>query len=132
MGESRSQDIIAIGGSAGAIEAVREIIGALPRQLPAAVAVVVHHHERAPSVFGSILERLRTLHPVTVDDEVPLQHGRVYVPRSDRHLVIEPGMVRVHRGPKENRARPAVDPLFRSAARAYGPRVLGVVLTGNL
>jgi two-component system chemotaxis response regulator CheB len=132
MAETQGNDVIVIGGSAGAVEAVTQIVRALPRGLPAAVAVVVHHYERAPSVFGRILSRFNTLPPVTVEDEVPLEPGHIYVPPSDRHLVIEPGRLRVNRAAKENRARPAVDPLFRSAAKAYRHRVMGIILTGNL
>ena len=126
------RDIIAIGGSAGAIEAVSTIVRALPPTLPAAVAVVVHHYQRAPNIFGKILDSLQTLPATTVEDEAPLEHGRIYVPSSDRHLTIAPGSLHAIRTAKENRARPAIDPLFRSAAKAYGRRVVGVVLTGNL
>jgi two-component system chemotaxis response regulator CheB len=130
--EPQGRDVIVIGGSAGAVEAVSAIVRALPRDLPAAVAVVIHQHERAPSVLGRILERFDTLPPVTVESEAPLARGRLYLAATDRHLIVEPGLLRATRTAKENRARPAVDPLFRSAARAYGHRVVGVVLTGNL
>jgi two-component system chemotaxis response regulator CheB len=132
MPDGRTRDIVVIGGSAGAIEAVTTIVRALPRELKAAVAIVVHHYERVPSIFGKILDMVGTLPAVTVADQTPLEPGRIYVPVSDRHLVIEPGVVRATRSAKENRARPAVDPLFRSAARAYGRRVIGIILTGNL
>src|SRR3954471_14689663 len=132
MPDGRTRDIVVIGGSAGGIEAVTTIVRGLPRELNAVVAIVVHHYERGPSIFGKILDMVGTLPAVTVADQVPLEPGRIYVPVSDRHLIIEPGGVRATRSAKENRARPAVDPLFRSAARAYGQRVMGIILTGNL
>jgi two-component system chemotaxis response regulator CheB len=126
------RDIIVIGGSAGAIEGSISIVRQLPPALPAAIGIVVHHNERTPSVFGPILDRLGTLPVVTVSGEAPLSMGTVYVPESDRHLIVESSRLRTVRSARENRARPAVDPLFRSAAKAFGPRVLGVVLSGNL
>jgi two-component system chemotaxis response regulator CheB len=126
------RDIIVIGGSAGAIEGVIAIVRALPPGLPAAIGIVVHHSAGAPNIFGQILARLKTLPVVTVAAPVPMEPGTIYVPISDHHLLFESDWVRTSRSAKENRARPAVDPLFRSAARSYGPRVVGVILSGNL
>jgi two-component system chemotaxis response regulator CheB len=86
----------------------------------------------SPSVLPRILTRsgdLTAQHPV---DRERIKPGRIYVAPPDRHLLLEPGIIRLIRGPKENGHRPAVDPLFRTAARAYGPRVVGVVLSGSL
>src|SRR5438128_3868356 len=127
-----SHDIIVIGASAGGVEALREVVRGLPADLAAAVFVVLHVPPQGTSVMPQILSRsgpLKAIHPV---DGEPIKLGRIYVAPPDHHLLVERGHVRVVRGPKENRHRPAVDPLFRSAARAYGPRVVGVVLTGAL
>jgi two-component system, chemotaxis family, protein-glutamate methylesterase/glutaminase len=125
-------DIIVIGASAGGVEALRQVAEGLPADLPAAVFVVLHVAPQSPSILPLILDRagpLRAAHP---EDGEQIRPGRVYVAPPDNHLLIEPGRVRVIHGPKENRHRPAADPLFRSAAVAYGPRVVGVVLTGAL
>ncbi|MFY0576660.1 chemotaxis protein CheB [Cystobacter fuscus] len=103
----------------------------MPKDFPAAVLVVLHLSAGHRSFLPEILARgpLPALHP---QPETPLEPGRIYVAPSDRHLLVEPGRALVNSGPRENGHRPAVDPLFRSAARAYGPRVIGVVLTGAL
>jgi two-component system chemotaxis response regulator CheB len=126
------RDIIVMGGSAGAVEAMSEIVAGFPAELPAAVFVVVHFPAYATSVLPEILARRGALparHPRDGDSIVP---GHIYVAPPDHHLLVERGRVRVVRGPRENGHRPALDPLFRSAARAYGRRVVGVVVTGNL
>lgn len=126
------RDIVVIGASAGGVEAVASIVEALPRDLAAAVFVVVHFPPHTTSVLPRILTRrggMTAMHP---EDGTPIELGCVYVAPPDHHLLVENGHVRLVRGPRENGARPAVDPLFRSAARAYGSRVIGIVLTGNL
>lgn len=126
------RDIVVIGASAGGVEAVATLIEALPRDLAAAVFVVVHFPPHSTSVLPRIITRrggMTAMHP---EDGMPIELGCVYVAPPDRHLIVEHGHVRLARGPRENGARPAVDPLFRSAARAYGARVIGIVLTGNL
>ena len=127
-----NRDIIVIGASAGGVEAVSALVEGLPRDLPAAVFVVVHFPPHATSVLPRILTRLGGMTAVHPRDGDALELGCVYVAPPDLHLLVERGHVRLVRGPRENAVRPAVDPLFRSAARAYGPRVIGVVLTGNL
>ena len=125
-------DIIAIGASAGGVEALMTLARDLPADLPAAVFVVLHIPAQSSSHLPAILSRVGPLaasHPV---DGAAIEHGRIYVAPPDHHLLIEPGRVRVVRGPRENRHRPAVDPLLRTAALAYGPRVIGVILTGAL
>lgn len=125
-------DIVVIGTSAGGVEVLNSLIGGLPADLPAAVFVVMHLAEGAPSVLPSILNRAGRLEAVHPEDGDPVKNGRIYVAPPNLHLLLENGTIRLTRGPKENRHRPAVDPLFRSAARAYGPRIVGVVLTGTL
>jgi two-component system chemotaxis response regulator CheB len=127
-----TKDIVVVGASVGGLEALRTIAGELPKDFPASVFVVLHTAPEAPGVLADILDRagpLPTAYAVEGDRILP---GRIYVAPPDRHLVIEPNRVRLTRGPKENRFRPAVDPLFRSAAQVYGPRVIGVILTGYL
>lgn len=126
------RDIIVIGASAGGVEAVAALVEGLPRDLAAAVFVVVHFPPHATSVLPRILTRrggMTAVHPGNGD---AIELGCVYVAPPDLHLLVERDHVRLVRGPRENAARPAVDPLFRSAARAYGARVIGVILTGNL
>ncbi len=127
-----TKDIIVVGASVGGIDALRAIVGELPTDLPAAVFVVLHSAPEAPGVLADILDRAGALPAAFANDGEHLQPGRIYVAPPDRHLIIEPNRVRLTRGPKENRFRPAVDPLFRSAAQVYGPRVIGVILTGYL
>lgn len=125
-------DIIVIGASTGGVEAVSTLVRSLPKDLPAALFVVIHIPAQATSVLPTILERSGRLPAKHAVDGEQIRLGQIYVAPPDFHLLVERGHVRVIRGPKENRNRPAVDPLFRSAARAYGPRVVGVVLTGAL
>lgn len=109
-----------------------KLVGGLPADLPAAVFVVVHLLPGAPSVLPKILNRSGPLKAVACEDGQPIKRGYIYVARPNFHLLTNDGYVSVMRGPKENRHRPAVDTLFRSAAVAFGPRVAGVVLTGSL
>lgn len=125
-------DIIVIGASAGGVEAVSAVARALPADLPAAVFVVVHFPPYARSLLPEILSRAGALPAAHAQDGETIRHGRIYVAPPGRHLLIEDGVVRLVRGPRENGAIPAVDPLFRSAARWHGARVVGVVLSGNL
>jgi two-component system, chemotaxis family, protein-glutamate methylesterase/glutaminase len=126
-----THDIVVIGASAGGVEASSLLVAQLPRDLKAAVLVVLHL-ARGRSMLPEILSRAGRLPAFHPEDGDPLEYGRVYVARPDHHLIIEPGRVRVVHGPSENGCRPAVDPLFRSAARVYGSRVIGIVLTGAL
>jgi len=123
-------DIVVIGASSGGVEALMELAADLPENLPAAVFVVLHLAEESPSVLPKILARSGPLEAVRAEDGQRVEQGRIYVAPPAYHLLLENGRVRVASGPKENRHRPAVDPLFRSAAVACGPRVVGVVLTG--
>lgn len=126
------RDIIVIGGSAGALPVLIELVGALPADLPAAVFVVIHFSPHVKSRLAAILTRAGSLSAVDARDGEPVLPGRIYVAQPDRHLILQNGHVGVHRGARENRFRPAIDPLFRSAARAYRSRVVGVLLSGQL
>lgn len=125
-------DIIVIGTSAGGIKALSTIVSALPDEMDAVLFIVHHLAADKPSIIPQILKdvsSLPTAHPM---DKEKIQKGRIYIAPPDHHLLVNRGYMRVVRGPQENRFRPAIDALFRSAARAYGPRVVGVVLTGYL
>lgn len=126
------RNIIVIGASAGGFEALKQLVSDLPEDLDASVFIVWHISPDVRGILPQVLNRagrLKTAHAV---DGEPILPGRIYVAPPDHHLLIENGHVRVTRGPKENRFRPAIDPLFRSAAIAYGARVIGVVLSGAL
>jgi two-component system chemotaxis response regulator CheB len=127
-----NKDVIVIGASAGGVEVLKAIMAGLPPDLAAAVLIVLHMAPSSPSVLPPLLQRRCALPVAFAADGQPLAAGRVYVAPPDRHLVVEPGRVRVTRAPRENHSRPAVDPLFRSAALAYGPRVVGVIASGRL
>ncbi|MBW4470614.1 MAG: chemotaxis protein CheB [Stenomitos rutilans HA7619-LM2] len=125
-------DIVVIGASAGGLAAFETLVAQLPSDFPAAIFIVWHIAPDYPSLLPKILARFTPLAVAHAIDQEPIQPGRIYVAPPDRHLLVEPGRVRLSRGPKENRFRPAVDVLFRSAAWSYGARVIGVVLSGTL
>ena len=127
-----AHDIIVVGASAGGVEALSQLVRGLPRDLPASVFIVLHISAQSPSILPEILSRAGNLPAAHAANGEAIEHGRIYVAPPDQHLLIEEGYVHVVRGPRENRHRPAVDPMFRSAALAYGPRVVGVILTGAL
>jgi two-component system, chemotaxis family, protein-glutamate methylesterase/glutaminase len=124
--------LVVVGASAGGIEALRTLVGALPPEFPAPICVVTHTSPESPGVLDAILSRAGPLPAINVRDANRLEPGRIYVAPPDYHLLVEPGRVRVTKGPRENGFRPAIDPLFRSAAQVYGPRTIGIILTGNL
>jgi two-component system, chemotaxis family, protein-glutamate methylesterase/glutaminase len=128
----RTRDIVVIGTSAGGVEALQILVRTLPPKLPAAVFVTIHFPEHGTSVLPRILSRAGSIPAMHAEDRDPIVHGRIYIAPPDHHLLLTPRGVRVVRGPKEKGNRPAIDPMFRSAAVAFGPRVIGVVLTGNL
>lgn len=126
------RDVVAIGASAGGIEALSSVLRALPADFPAAVLVVQHTGVRSESMLSRVLAR-QTLLPLSHPaDGERIEPGRIYVAPPDHHMVMKDDHVRILRGPRENRNRPAIDPLFRSVALARGRRAVGVVLTGLL
>lgn len=125
-------DIIVVGASAGGVEALSQLVANLPKDLPAAIFVVVHIPAHSKSLLPNILSRKGGLPATHAIDNEAIAPGRIYVAPPDHHLLVKQGYIRLVKGPKENSSRPAVDPLFRTAAKAYGRRVVGVILTGTL
>jgi two-component system chemotaxis response regulator CheB len=126
------RDVVVVGGSAGGIEAVSRLVRGLLPGYPGSLFVVIHFPGSVRSILPQILSRAGPLPARHAVDGEPVEPGRIYVAQPDYHLVLHSGYIRLTRDPKEHNSRPAVDPLFRSAARSYGPRVVGIVLSGNL
>ena len=125
-------DIIVVGASAGGVEALTALARAQPADLKAAIFVVLHVAPHHRSILPHILTTAGKLKATHAKDNDPVEEGQIYVAPPDRHLLVQAGRLRLSRGPQENGSRPAIDALFRSAARSYGARVVGVVLTGAL
>lgn len=128
---SPAMKIIVIGASVGGVDAIRTIVGGLPGTLDAAVFVTLHigaHQSILPELLNEIGE-MPASHAV---DGEAIRAGHIFVAPPDHHLTIERGKVVLTKGPRENMARPSIDPMFRSAARTYGSDVIGVILTGGL
>ena len=128
----QTRDIIAVGASMGGVEALSALVSQLPADLPAAVLVVQHLAAQSPALLGDILSQHGPLPAVVAQDQMAIERGRIYVAPPDRHLFVSQGGLRVNYGPRENRARPAIDVLFRTTAVHCRSRVIGVVLTGLL
>lgn len=125
-------DIIVIGASTGGVLPLRQLVQAFPPDLPAAIFIVVHTPANLPSWLPQILQCYSKLPAVHAEDSAVIEPGHIYIAPPDRHLLVNHEHMRVVFGAKENRFRPAIDPLFRSAAVAYGKRTVGVVLSGGL
>src|SRR5215813_11932247 len=126
----QGHDIIVIGASVGGVEALSNLVAQFPEDLPATIFIVQHVIPTAAGHLAQILDRVSPLPATTSQDCEIFELGHIYVAPPDHHLLVKQGYLRVTRGLRENRVRPAIDPLFRSAAVAYGARVVGIVLTG--
>ena len=112
---------------------MRTLVRGLPANFEAPVVIVQHLSAESPGLLPEILAQGAQLRVTAASDGAPLETGGVHVAIPNHHLLIDSsGRLRLSRGPKENRSRPAIDPMFRSAALAFGARVIGVVLTGYL
>ncbi|HEU4960200.1 MAG TPA: chemotaxis protein CheB [Sphingomonas sp.] len=127
-----NRDIIAIGGSAGSGPVLRQIAAALPEDFAGSIFIATHVPTQSTGHLAAVLADAGPLPASQAIDGQPIERGRIYVAAPDRHLLLGDGAIRLGQGPRENMARPAIDPLFRSAALAYGSRAVGVVLSGLL
>jgi two-component system, chemotaxis family, protein-glutamate methylesterase/glutaminase len=127
----KPRDIVTIGASAGGIEALLALLEKLPATLPATIAAVIHRPPMYESQLARLLDRRSTLTVLEPTDSEPVEAGKVYLAPRDHHMVFAESVIRLHRGPQQHRFRPAVDPLFLSAAEVYGPRVVGILLSGG-
>lgn len=127
-----SRNIIVIGASAGGFEALKTLVKDLPEDLQASIFIVWHMSPDVTGILPQVLERAGRLRAKNAEDGEKIELNKIYVAPPDYHLLVENSHVRITKGPRENRFRPAVDPLFRSAAYAYGSRVIGVILSGAL
>jgi two-component system chemotaxis response regulator CheB len=125
-------DIVVIGGSAGGVEALKRVCEGLPADFAAAVFAVIHISPTSRSVLPELLSRAGPIPARHPKDGEAISPGTIYVAPPDFHMLLRPGHVILRRGPHENRTRPAIDPLFRSAAVNYRSRVIGLVLSGLL
>ena len=129
--ERTRRDVVVMGASAGGIGALRELFGKLPSDLGAAIAVVLHRSPVAETSLAHVLAWRSLLPVIEAVDAMPFQRGTIYVAPRDQHLHVDGATLRLSRGPREQHTRPAIDPLFRSAAASIGKRVVGVLLSGT-
>lgn len=131
-GENSTLNVVAVGGSAGGVEALTHFAAGLPTDLPYAVLVALHMPAGAPSVLARILDRNGPLPAAQAVDGAPLMSGTIQVAVPNRHLLVDGNRIALSEGPTENGHRPAINALFRSTALAYGQRAVGVLLSGVL
>lgn len=127
-----NRDLVVIGGSAGSVGPLRAILETLPVEFPAAVAVALHVPATSTGIFTTVAAAAGALPVHAAEDGMKIERGHVYLAVPDRHMILDDGVLRLGTGPRENLVRPAIDPLFRSAAASYGPRAIGLILSGML
>ncbi len=126
------RDIIVVGASAGGVRALTEFVKSLPKKFSGSIFIVLHTPPHSTSNMPAILTRAGLLPATHAIDGEPIIPGHIYVAPPDHHMLLEANCILVQKGPEENRFRPSIDALFRSAAYVYGPRVVGIVLSGLL
>jgi two-component system chemotaxis response regulator CheB len=126
------RNIIVIGASAGGFEVLKTLVAALPADMDASIFIVWHMSPDVRGILPHVLNRQQTLFAAHAINHEIIKPGKIYIAPPDHHMLIDGNEIRVTKGPKENRFRPAIDPLFRSAAQAYGSRVIGIILSGAL
>lgn len=123
--------VVVIGASAGGIEALLEIVAGLPAGFPAPILVVLHVG-RGPSFLPRVIQRAGALPATHARDGEVIRVGHVYVAPPDFHMLARSDHIALDYGPPEHHSRPAIDPLFRSAATAFGSRTIAIILSGAL
>ncbi len=126
------RDVIVVGASAGGVNALQRLVHGLPPKLQASIFIVLHLPDQCTSALPAVLGNVSPLPAMHPSSDQPIKRGHIYIAPPGYHLILEPDLVKLWRGPRENRQRPAIDVLFRSAAISYRERVAGVVLTGTL
>ncbi|MGE5207180.1 MAG: chemotaxis protein CheB [Chlamydiota bacterium] len=124
--------MVVMGGSAGGIPPIQRVLSALPSDFPASIFVTIHTAAEGPRLLSDVFNRMSSLPVTYAGDCETVRKSHIYLAPPDRHLLLVNGSMRLTTGPRENRHRPAIDPLFRSAARAYGGRVVAVLFSGLL
>lgn len=127
-----NRDVLVIGGSAGATQPLKQILGRLPADLPAAVFVVLHIPAQGIGILSTVVSSAGRLPVRQAENGMKIEPGQIYLAAPDNHLLLSGDHIFLGRGPRENMVRPAIDALFRSAALYHGPRVIGVLLSGLL
>ena len=127
----KRRDVVVVGASAGGLEALTTLLGKLPADFEAATLIVLHRHPFFGGPLRDVLGRRSLLPIVEPRGGEPITPRTVYIAPRDHHMTVDRSAVRLDRGPKQHYTRPAVDPLFASAADVYGPRVVGVLLSGG-
>ena len=125
-------DIVVIGASAGGVTALKHLVKGLPENFSGTIFIVLHIPPYTQTQLHLILSKAGPLEAVLAKDEEEFRPGMIYVAPNDHHMLLQKGKMLVKRGPRENRFRPSIDALFRSAAYEYGPRVVGIILSGIL
>jgi two-component system chemotaxis response regulator CheB len=127
-----TRDIVVVGASAGGIDALTRVLAQLPANFPAAILVTLHVSPLGVSLLPKVLARAGKLPVTHAQNGETMERGKVLVAPPDQHMIVENSHVHLTRGPKENHSRPSINPMFRSASIIYGPRVIGVLLSGAL
>ncbi len=133
MDQIKNSKLIVIGASAGGMEALKKLVAQFPKDFPAPIFIVNHMGaDTTGEALVKVLDQSSNLTCVHAHDQQVFKSGHIYLAPSDQHMLIVKEKILITKGARENRSRPAIDPLFRSAAVAYGNRVVGIILTGYL